>query len=77
MIAVCELQCKGLSHEKVNSGFIYALSIAFPGEKILFYADHTHIEAIKYILKYKSIIHKSTTYIIFIIRRGLITNIQK
>jgi hypothetical protein len=55
MIAVCELQCKGLSHEKVNSGFIYGLSIAFPGETILFYADPTHIEAIKYIIAHDKI----------------------
>ena len=47
MIVVCDLLCKSMSHEKVNSGFIYGLSLAFPGEAIRFYADATHIEAIK------------------------------
>jgi len=51
MIVICEPQCKGMSHEKVNSGFIYGLRTAFPQEKILFYADETHLEGIKYILK--------------------------
>lgn len=51
MIVVCEPQCKTFSHEKVNSGFIYGLRLAFPQEKIRFYADVTHIEAIKNILR--------------------------
>jgi len=50
MIAVCELQCKGLSHEKVNSGFLYALRITFPNEKILFFAEQSHISSIRSIL---------------------------
>jgi hypothetical protein len=55
MITICEPLCKGISHEKVNSGFIYGLSLAFPGEKIIFYADATHIEAIKNILQHDKI----------------------
>ena len=51
MIVICEPLCKGLSHEMVNSGFIYGLRLAFPGEQIRFYADSTHIEAIKKILE--------------------------
>jgi len=50
MIFVYEPLCKGLSHEKVNSGFLYGLSLAFPGEKIRLYADQTHITAIQSIL---------------------------
>jgi hypothetical protein len=47
MIVVCEPQCKSISHEKVNSGFLYGIHLAFPDDKILFYADQTHIDAIK------------------------------
>lgn len=50
MIFVYEPLCKGLSHEKVNSGFLYGLSLAFPEEKIRLYADQTHITAIQSIL---------------------------
>lgn len=55
MIVICEPLCQGISHEKVNSGFIYGLSLAFPGEKIRFYADATHIEAIKKILAHDNV----------------------
>jgi hypothetical protein len=62
MIAVCELQCKGLSHEKVNSGFLYGLRLAFPDDRILFFAEPTHIEAIKYILKYDKVVLPNIEY---------------
>jgi hypothetical protein len=62
MIAVCELQCKGLSHEKVNSGFLYGLRLAFPDDRIVFFAEPTHIEAIKYILKYDKVILSNIEY---------------
>ena len=55
MIVVCEPQCKSISHEKVNSGFLYGLRLAFPEDKILFYADQTHIDAIKNILNHDKI----------------------
>jgi hypothetical protein len=55
MIIICEPLCKEMSHEKVNSGFIYGLSLAFPDEKIRLYADSTHIEAIKKILAHDKI----------------------
>ncbi len=55
MIVVCEPQCKSISHEKVNSGFLYGLRLAFPDDKILFYADQTHIDAIKNILNHDKI----------------------
>ena len=51
MIHVCDLICKEMSHEKVNSGFVYGLRLAFPDEKILVYADKSHIEALTNILK--------------------------
>ena len=44
-----------MSHEKVNSGFIYGLSLAFPNESLRLYADKTHIEAIKKILVHDKI----------------------
>ena len=40
-----------MSHEKVNSGFIYGLRLAFPHEKIVVYADKSHIDALANILK--------------------------
>ena len=56
MIIICEPQCKYLSHEKVNSGFIYGIRLAYPQEKLRFYADISHIEAIKKILIHDNII---------------------
>jgi hypothetical protein len=50
VIVICEPQCREISHEKVNSGFIYGLRLAFPEEAIKFYADISHIQAIKEIL---------------------------
>ena len=51
MVIICEPQCKDISHEKVNSGFIYGLRLAYPKEKIVFFADATHIQAIRDILE--------------------------
>lgn len=44
-----------MSHEKVNSGILYGLSLAFPEENLRLYADKTHIEAIKKILAHDKI----------------------
>lgn len=55
MIIVCEPQCKEFSHEKFNSGFIHGLRLAYPQEKILLYADLSHIDAIKNILSKNAI----------------------
>jgi len=51
MIFICEPQCKTIDHEQVNSGFIYGLHLAYPEEKILFFAHTRHFEAIKNVLK--------------------------
>jgi hypothetical protein len=51
MIHVCDVISTEMSHEKVNSGFIYGLRLAFPDEKIVVYADKSHIEALNNILK--------------------------
>ncbi len=63
MIAICEPQCREISHEKANSGFIYGLRLAYPQEAIRFYADITHIEAIKKILGHDNIIINNIEYI--------------
>jgi hypothetical protein len=55
MIHICDLICKEMSHEKVNSGFIYGLRLAFPNEKIIVYADKSHTDALASILKVDSI----------------------
>jgi hypothetical protein len=62
MIIICEPQCKEFSHEKVNSGFIYALRLAYPEEKLLFYAHKTHIEAIRDILYHDNAVIDNIEY---------------
>ena len=63
MITICDPLCRGISHEKVNSGFIYGLSLAYPQESIRFYADITHIEAIKKILIHDNVTINNIEYI--------------
>ncbi len=55
MIVICDPVNKHMSHEKVNSGFIYGLSLVYPHETIRLYADADHIETIKNILSYDKI----------------------
>lgn len=62
MIIVADLLCKSMSHEKVNSGFLYAMHLAFPGEKIRFYAEKSHINAIKNILIHDGIVIDGLEY---------------
>jgi hypothetical protein len=63
MIVICEPQCREHGHEKLNSGFIYGLRLAYPQEKIIFYADITHIRVIKKILINDNIIINNIEYI--------------
>ena len=63
MIIICDPINKGLSHEKVNSGFIYGLRLTYPQEAIRFYADITHIEAIKNILIHDNVLIDNIEYI--------------
>lgn len=63
MIIICELICDGVSHEKVNSGFVYGLSLAFPSEKIRFYASESHANAIRNILEHDGIKIQNIEYI--------------
>ncbi len=60
MIIVCEPQCKGISHEKVNCGFIYGLLLAYPKEKILFFAEESHFKEVESLFKDNAI---STKYL--------------
>ena len=63
MIVICEPQCREMSHEKVNSGFIYALSLAYPQEKICFFADKSHIQSIKKIFIHDNIFVNNIKFI--------------
>ena len=63
MIIVCDLQCKGISHEEVNSGFLYGLSLAYPDDTIVFFAHSSHYQEIIESLKYKGIILKNLRHI--------------
>ena len=63
MIIVCEPICKGHSHEKFNTGFLHGLRQAYPQEKILFYADISHILTIKSILERYKITLENIEYI--------------
>ena len=63
MIIICEPQCKGFSHEKVNSGFIYAFRLAYPDEKLVFYAHSSHINAIRNILHHDNAFVDNIEYI--------------
>lgn len=55
VIFACELQCKRFSHEKVNSGFLRALRIAFPDQAIRMYAHPSHIEALESVLRHDGV----------------------
>src|SRR5471030_3209596 len=63
MIVICEPICREFSHEKVNSGFIYGLRLAFPNETLRFYADSSHISAIKTILAHDGIIVENIEFV--------------
>lgn len=63
MIIICEPQCKNISHEKFNCGYIYGLHLAYPHEKIRFYADISHIKAIKSMFTHDHIIVDNIEYI--------------
>lgn len=63
MIIICEPQCKGISHEKFNSGYIYGLRLAYPQETIRFYADISHIHAIRNILHHDNVIIENIEFI--------------
>jgi len=47
MIIVCEPECLNNAHEEVNSAFIAGLTGAYPGEKIVFFAEEGQIKSIR------------------------------
>ena len=42
MIIVCEPQCAGIEHAEVNAAFLAALRSAWPGHRIIFFAEKAH-----------------------------------
>jgi glycosyltransferase involved in cell wall biosynthesis len=55
LIVVCEPQCTGPSHEKVNSGFLTLVRRAYPGEPIRFYADRSHYTELQRMLAHDGV----------------------
>ncbi len=47
MIILCEPQCRRFSHEQFNAGILYGYLLAYPEEKIVFFAEKEHIMCIK------------------------------
>ena len=82
MLIVCEPQCVGISHEKVNSGFLTLLHHTFPGEAIRLYADQTHNEMLQHILAHDGVTIDALEYRAFTVRdprsiRGAIVNYRE
>ena len=55
MILICEPQCWGFEHARVNAGLISIVSNAFPHEDTTFLAEREHLEIVEKILKEHSI----------------------
>ena len=62
MIAICEPQVIGYGHEAVNSAFIYGMRLAYKTQKIIFYADQSHIEAIKKVFEINNLLIDNIEY---------------
>lgn len=63
MIAILDPHCTQDAHEKVNSGFILGLRLAFPDEKIRFYAERSHLDSIRSILAHDRVVIPDIEYI--------------
>lgn len=79
MIVVCEPQCRSISHEKVNSGFLTALRLAYPDDELRLYAHASHNEALRDILSHDKVAvdrldYRSLTFEDSYSFRGLIFN---
>ncbi len=46
MIVIIEPQCRGFEHEQFNAAFLYGYSLAYPNEKILFFAEKEHVKCV-------------------------------
>jgi len=62
MLIVCEPLCVGFAHEKFNSAFLYGISLAYPEEKIVFFAEKNHIETVKENLNRDNKVLKNVVY---------------
>lgn len=69
MIAVCEPQCTGFAHECHNSGFLLALLRAYPREKVFFFAESSHIEAVKHCFTASGNLYSAITFIPIVLPR--------
>jgi hypothetical protein len=47
MIVVCEPTCRGVDHERVNSGFLRTLAAAYPGLALQVYAHKSHAVSLR------------------------------
>jgi len=65
MIIVCEPECRGTAHEKINSAFLYGVRLAYPDDKILFFAEEGHIAAMKENFKRDNAVINNIEYRIF------------
>ena len=63
MIAIIEPICRNFSHEKINSGFLTALSLSYPDEWIQLYAHKSHIEALIKILEHDKVFIKNISFV--------------
>ena len=50
MLLIIELQCSGFAHEEFNAAFLYGYSLAYPEEKVFFFAEKSHINSVKDVL---------------------------
>jgi hypothetical protein len=55
VIFVVEPQVRGDSHEKVDSGFLYALHLAFPEDAITLFAHPTHVLGLKNVFSHDGV----------------------
>lgn len=62
MIIVVEPQCRGYEHEQFNAAFLYGYCLAYPSEKIIFFAEKEHITYVKNLLKSLGLILKQLDF---------------
>lgn len=63
MIVLIEPQCIGFAHEQVNAGFLRGYLLAYPEEKIIYFAEKEHINCIREILNSFSISSKEIDFV--------------
>lgn len=53
MILLCEMHCVGYEHVEVNAALIKAVQIAFPDQKLVFFAEQDHLSKVQRLLSDK------------------------